>query len=109
MHHSLKFYETDTYSLECFVHFDHDITDEMSAKFKYLLFNFHTNQFQIKSSQESRLFNFKSITNLDETLDEFSMIHESCTKVPQVYFVLFPKTDEAKKTTKDLINNFKKL
>jgi len=72
MHHRLKFYEADTYTLERYVHFDHDITDEMSAKFKYLLFNYHTNTFQIKISQESRLFNFKSISNLDETLFEFS-------------------------------------
>jgi hypothetical protein len=45
MHHRLNFFEAGTYTLERYVHFDHDITDEMSAKFKYLLFNYHTNTF----------------------------------------------------------------
>jgi len=72
MHHRLQFVESGRYAFECFVHYDHDITDEMSAKFKYLLFNYHTNLFEIKESQESRLFNFKSISNLDECLHEFS-------------------------------------
>lgn len=29
-----------------------------SADFKYMLFNFHTNKFQVKTSSESRLFSF---------------------------------------------------
>ena len=40
------------------------------ADFKYLLFNFHTNKFQVKTSSESRLFNFKSLLNLGEVLND---------------------------------------
>ena len=82
MHHRLKFYDDDRYQYEAYVHLNHSISDEMSAKFKYLLFNYHENKFQIKQSQEDRLFNFKSISNLDEVLEEFSQINEACVKVP---------------------------
>lgn len=40
------------------------------ADFKYMLFNFHTNKFQIKTSSESRLLSFKSLLNLGEVLND---------------------------------------
>lgn len=40
------------------------------ADFKYMLFNFHTNKFQVKTSSENRLFNFKSLLNLGEVLSD---------------------------------------
>jgi hypothetical protein len=45
MHHQLKLYEDERYQYEAYVHLNHSISDEMSAKFKYLLFNYHNNQF----------------------------------------------------------------
>lgn len=40
------------------------------ADFKYMLFNFHTNRFQMKTSSESRLFSFQSLLNLGEVLSD---------------------------------------
>ena len=55
----------------------------MSAKFKYLLFNYNENKFQIKKSQESRLFNFKCIKNIEEVLEDLSLDKEHLAKLPQ--------------------------
>lgn len=73
------------------------------ADFKYMLFNFHTNRFQVKTSSESRLFNFKSLLNLSEVLYDLQMAHQSCIKMPQNHFVVFfynpPKPMFDKKST----------
>ena len=52
------------------------------ADFKYLLFNFHTNKFQVKTSTESRLFNSKSLLNLSEVLNSLESSLSSCIKIP---------------------------
>ena len=60
------------------------------ADFKYMLYNFHTHQFQVKTSSESRLFNFKSLLNLGNVLSgELQEALNSCIKLPQNHFVIF--------------------
>jgi hypothetical protein len=59
------------------------------ADFKYLLFNFHTNKFQVKTSTESRLFNSKSLLNLSMVLNSLDQALTSCIKIPQNHFVIF--------------------
>ncbi len=59
------------------------------ADFKYLLFNFHTNKFQVKTSTESRLFNSKSLLNLSFVLNSLEQALTSCIKIPQNHFVIF--------------------
>ena len=43
LHHELEFFEDERYNLGSYVHLHNDISDEMSANFKYMLYNFYTN------------------------------------------------------------------
>ena len=80
--HMLQYFQhsfDNQYRFESYIKLNDDekrqneITSEMSAKFKYLLFNYNENKFQIKKSQESRLFNFKCIKNLEEVIEDLSL------------------------------------
>ena len=87
----------------------------MSAKFKYLLFNFHENQFQVKQAQENRLFNFRSIVNIEEVIDDFSQINENLFKVPTLQFVMMPNSKDfdpskaSSATLSQICDNFEKF
>lgn len=123
MHHTLKFVESLKYLFTAWLRLnllrdeqqkDHEITNEMSAMFKYMLYNPISGQFQIKYSRESRIFNFRSILNLDEVIADFKSLRESCIKVPQITFILIPSEHtESKKNEKTqslpLLQNFKKF
>jgi hypothetical protein len=63
------------------------------ADFKYMLYNFHTSRFQVKTSSESRLFNFKSLLNLGEVLNDLQMALSACIKMPQNHFSIFYSTN----------------
>ena len=65
------------------------MTNEMSASFRYLLFNYHQNNFKVKELKEDRLFSYRSIMNLDEVIEDFSMVGH-CTKVPEITLMLVP-------------------
>ncbi len=52
------------------------------ADFKYMLFNYHTNRFQVKTSSESRLFHFKSLHDLGSVLNDLKEAITSCIKRP---------------------------
>mmetsp|Transcript_10320 Transcript_10320/g.15799 ORF Transcript_10320/g.15799 Transcript_10320/m.15799 type:complete len:84 (+) Transcript_10320:4283-4534(+) len=45
MHHIFRFEEQDRYNFEAYIKYNNDITQEMSANFRYLLFNFNENRF----------------------------------------------------------------
>jgi hypothetical protein len=69
MHHILSSKDTEVIELNPYVKLDHDIGEEMSAEFKYLIYNFHKGSFQVKRVIENRLFNYSSISNIDESLE----------------------------------------
>ena len=71
--------------------------DNAKAQFKYLLYNYHSNDFQIKSSVENRLFNFKSLNNLDNVQHELNEARQSCVKLPQISIVVYYDKDEKKR------------
>lgn len=51
MHHQLEQIEETKFNFKSFVRQNHDdISNEMSAKFRYLLFDYYTNSFEIKIS-----------------------------------------------------------
>ena len=43
--HTLRQIDFEKYDFEAHIDLSQNITDEMSAKFKYLLFNYHSNEF----------------------------------------------------------------
>eukprot|EP00347_Sterkiella_histriomuscorum_P009116 403342460 len=91
----LKQHEPTSYMIDTFTKMDLGDTNAIkSADFKYLLFNQHTSRFQIKISQESRLFNFKSLANLGEVLNDFKNAPSVCIKMPQQHFVIFHNNNQ---------------
>ncbi|CDW71794.1 UNKNOWN [Stylonychia lemnae] len=86
----LKQPQDQNYMMNTYTKMDREDTNAIkSADFKYLLFNYHTSKFQVKISQESRLFNFKSLANLGEVLNDFKNALSVCIKMPQQHFVIF--------------------
>ena len=112
LYHTLDFSDQEMkYVFEAWVNLQDNIKDEMSAKFKYLLFNYYDNRFQIKNSQESRMFNFRSLLNMEEVIEDFSQVGESLVKVPLISFILIPNKNKFKSEQQidELIQNFKKF
>ena len=65
------------------------LNETVMAQFKYLLFNYHTNDFQVKNSFENRLLKITSLNNLDEVQNDLKEALESCVKLPQISLVIF--------------------
>jgi len=82
-------YEAQNFLIDVYTRIEADSNAIKQADFKYLLFNHHTQRFQVKISQESRLFNFKSLANLGEVLNDLKNALSICIKMPQQHFVLF--------------------
>jgi len=67
-----------------------------------MLFNHHEEQFKIKNSFESRLFNPSSLNNLDEVMNDLKEAVKCCVKLPEVNFVIFYKPDSTTETNSSL-------
>lgn len=78
----LKQQEFGNYQIDIYTKMEKDTNAVKSADFKYLLLNYHTNKFHIKKSKETRLFNFKSLANLGEVLNDFKNALTCCIKMP---------------------------
>jgi hypothetical protein len=40
------------------------------------------------------MFNFRSLLNMEEVIEDFSLIGESLIKVPQISFILIPNKNK---------------
>lgn len=79
----------------------------MSAEFRYCLYNYLTGSFSVKHVKESRIFSFRSIQNLDEAINEFRSVTDSCIKVPQMQYIMIPS--KAGATAAEIGQNFEKF
>ena len=66
-----------------------DLSSTLIASFSYLLFSPHDLAFLVKRSIESRMYNPSTINNLDFIQDDLKEAIKSCSKLPQINFVIF--------------------
>ena len=83
----------------------------MSGAFKYMLYNSHTQKFELKVSKESRIFAPSSLSNLDIVAHDFSMAKKNCVKLSGFSFLIFRKTNQpvSKDDEDDEIEKFAEL
>ena len=65
----------------------------MSGAFRYMLYNNHSQKFELKVSKESRIFAPTSLNNLDIVAHDFSMAKKNCVKLSGFSFLIFHKPD----------------